>query len=157
MDLAIAAIQVATVVDVRRRGRPTHAIQRGRDDFARRVFAGHRRAQCFHRRSIRRAGTDEPHPHAIAIRRSLATARMRTTWLAAIFQIHTEHDGLWGPPTVAHGVVAHTREADLVRWRTARLRPADPVARVAESVLLAGGRRVLTRVAAIRRMAATER
>src|SRR5439155_14880561 len=67
------------------------------------------------------------HPIAVGRRRAVDA-----TWLAAVFDIDPEDDAPLGPLAVGEGVVADTREADLVGRRARRLGSADAVAGVAQ-------------------------
>src|SRR5439155_23847983 len=71
----------------------------------------------------------EPYAHPIAVGRRRAIGATR---LAAVFDIDPEDDAPLGPLAVGEGIVADTREADLVGRRARRLGPADAVAGVAE-------------------------
>src|SRR6267378_3387472 len=56
---------------------------------------------------------------------------MRTTRLAAIFNIHAEQRGARSPSTVGISPVTDASEDNLVRWCTAWFRPRDSIPRVA--------------------------
>src|SRR6266478_2950055 len=56
---------------------------------------------------------------------------MRTTRLAAIFNIHAEERSARRPSTVWIGPISDTGEYDLVRRRTTRFRSGDTIARIA--------------------------
>src|SRR5688572_20532863 len=105
MNLAITALEFATVIDVRRtdsehsgaevnRGHTVElhsaVLQRsvllgGRDGFAHGEQAVSRIVQQGHF-----ARGEHPEANTIAVSRGLATLRMRTTGLAAIFNVHAE-------------------------------------------------------------------
>ena len=115
MELTVAAIQVATVVDVgltrtERLGVRILAsnISTERQGFSRIHFTLGSALEAL----------DDPDPHTIAIRRIRRTTRgqtrRRATWLATVFDIHAE-DYVLIPPAIDPGVLSNAREADLVR------------------------------------------
>ncbi len=76
------------------------------------------------------------HPDAdtIPICRRFGTAREVATRLAAVFDIHPEQDGPRRSPAILDSPIAHTGEHNLVRWSATRLRSGDPVTRIAHVV-----------------------
>jgi hypothetical protein len=117
MDLLVAPVDVATVIDIG--GRRRDALRRG-------IRACHRLPQ---RQAGTGVGVHEPDPHPIPVgrRRSVSAAR-----LAVVFDIGPEHHAPGAHPG-GDDVITCTREADLVGRRVARFGAADPVVAVTQA------------------------
>src|ERR1043166_846914 len=143
MDLVIAAIELAAVIDIRGiavEGRAERSGHRAWGDDA--VFqasvgrgASDRHAHRVGRgRGASRARSELEDADTITIRRqSLVTLGTGAAGFAMVFDVHAEGDGQRSAAAIGHGVITDTREADLVRGSAARLRTAIPVARIAET------------------------
>src|SRR5712692_2704704 len=146
MDLVIATIQLAAVIDIRSL-QPEHAAETSRTSQRNlgawsehavfqtgvRLRAGNGLAQR-HVPSRRRSACELVDADAVTIRGQVLHALgTGATGFAVVFDVHAEGTALPSATAIGHGVIAHAREADLVRGSAARLWPAKTVARIAET------------------------
>src|SRR5882724_12091901 len=123
VNLLVAADEVATVVDVRRRyARTRHR----RQLLGGRIGAGHLLAEG---QAAARIGVHEPDPNTIPVGRRWSVC---PPWLTAIFDIDPEDHAPALAPPVGEGVVPRAREADLVGRRPPRFGPANAVVGIAQ-------------------------
>jgi len=153
MDLVITVMQRATILDVG--SHTTHCGRRQRPDWEGSAFqCGQEVAVRFSQglpevsrnraevRLLRNFDSSLPSLEAIDISRLDCPARVATTRLAAVFDIHTEDNPfrLGGPAAmdiVRRSKLADARPDDGIRWRRTRLRSANLVIiRIAELELV---------------------
>src|SRR5438067_833656 len=137
MDLAIATVQFAAVIDVRsadaegcgseRRSDATRSQRISRSVSQADVGLG--AGDGFAQVDVRRASLGQRHcgradvPDADAVtvgRQPLVALRTGTTRFAMIFDVHAEDHTSANAASIGHGVIANTREAHLVGWGAAR-------------------------------------
>src|SRR6185369_17095366 len=160
MDLVIAAIQFAAVIDTRHDAVECRVERGGHAVRSRRVGGavaqpgvgggagdGHADGDV---RIVVFVATERKDTDAIAVgRQPFGALRTGTAWFAVVFDIDAEGDAVRSASAVAAvigGVSAHAGEADLVGRGFARFRTAITITLIAEGVVFARAGRARTRV-----------